>query len=232
MLKMRQPNFLEPRAVDLTAPPIAAATSLSEIDAPSIHRRALATKKRDLRDLRRATSCRDAIGELDAGVEIYGFTKGQFSVIDIINHCLDQIGPASLSISTWTAATSDVTTVLELVESGRLTSARWLVDLTFNRRSPELAQRIRKVFGRKDAIRVAQNHAKFVMLGNDAWKIVCRTSMNLNFNPRFENFQLANDPELYDFHEAIFAEIWKRQPAALADADRPSTAQAFFRDKM
>jgi plasmid stability protein len=34
--------------------------------------------------------------------------------------------------------------VLDLVESGRLVSARWLVDLTFNRRSPELAHRIRK----------------------------------------------------------------------------------------
>jgi hypothetical protein len=202
------------------------AVDLTSFDAANVHRRPRSAK-REIRDVRRAETAAAAIGKLTSDVDIYGFTKGQFSVIDIINHVLDEIGPARLDISTWTAANSDVTTVLEMVNAGRITASRWLVDLTFNRRSPQLAQRIRNVFG-DDAIRVAKNHAKFVLLGNDAWKVVVRTSMNLNFNPRFENFQLGHDPELYDFHAAIFTEIWTKQRRTVQDAARPYDIHRHF----
>lgn len=203
---------------------------LTDFQSPAVHRRKRSAK-RDIRDVRRAETAADAIGPIDKETEIYGFTKGQFSVIDIINHVIDQIGPARLDISTWTAANSDVTTVLEMVNERRIESARWLVDLTFNRRSPELAQRIRDVFG-DDAIRVAKNHAKFVMLGNDEWKVVVRTSMNLNFNPRFENFQLGHDPELYQFHAAIFDEIWTKQKRGIQDERRAYDIHRHFNNDL
>jgi hypothetical protein len=99
-------------------------------------------------------------------------------------------------------------------------------------RLAELAQRIRDVFG-DDSIRVAKNHSKFFLLdtpGPDGWKIVCRTSMNLNFNPRFENFQIAHDPELFDFHAAILDSVWHRQRRDLQDATPYSIHQHFDRD--
>jgi hypothetical protein len=211
--------------------PITAATSLEDIAAKAVHRRKLNANRRDLRDLRRAENCSEAVGPIDRETEIYGFTKGQFSVIDLLNHCLDYTGPARLVISTWTAANADVSTVLDMIERRRLTGARWLVDLTFSRRSPELAKRIRDVFG-ADAIRVAKNHAKFFTLCNDQWQIVCRSSMNLNFNPRFENFQLAHDPDLFAFHEAIIDEIWSRQRRELGDEARPYDIHKFFDEEM
>lgn len=197
---------------------------LTDIAAPTVHRRSIAAAramtKREIVDMRRAANAAEAIGTLTKDTEVYGFTKGQFSVIDILHHCLTHTGPgANLQISTWTAANSDITTVLDLCNCGRLGRARWLVDLTFNRRSPELAQRIRDVFG-DDAIRVAKNHAKFMLLSDeqpDGWRFVIRTSMNLNFNPRFENFQLGHDPEMYDFHNAILDEVWAKQRRSVQD---------------
>jgi hypothetical protein len=208
----------------LLLPNIEPEADLVNFQSPSVHRRCRELGrdwKREVRDLRRAKTAKEAIGPLDRATEIYGFTKGQFSIIDIIHHCLDTIGPgAHLQLSTWTAANADISTVLDLCNSGKVASARWLVDLTFNRRSPELAQRIRDVFG-DDAIRVAKNHAKFALLSAGDWKLVIRTSMNLNFNPRFENFQLAHDPELWHFHDAILSEVWQRQKRADQDMLRP-----------
>jgi hypothetical protein len=182
--------------------------------------------KRELRDLRRAETAKDAIGNWDFESEIFGFTKGAFSVIDIISHILDLVGPSEVVFSTWTAAKVDITSVLDLVKSGKITSSRWLVDLTFQRRSPELAHSIRQTFG-NDSIRVAKNHAKFALIRAGDRKIVLRTSMNINFNPRFEDFTIADDPELYDFIMRIVDEVWARQSAGMA-ASTPHKIEKHF----
>jgi hypothetical protein len=213
--------MLPARRNTILAADVAPEADLVDFASPAVHRRQLSANRREVRDMRRTKTAAEAIGPITRDVEIYGFTKGQFSIIDILHHCLDIIGPsAHLQISTWTAANADISTVLELCNCGKVASARWLVDLTFNRRSPELAQRIRDVFG-DDAIRVAKNHAKFVLLSVADWRLVVRTSMNLNFNPRFENFQLAHDPELWSFHDAILSEIWNRQKRSDQDLLRP-----------
>jgi hypothetical protein len=174
---------------------------------------------RDIRDLRRKQTATEAVAGLDLdGREIFGLTKGQFSLIDLIEAVLDRTGPAALSISTWTAANTDVSTALALVASGRITAARWLVDLTFVRRCPQLAARIREAFG-IDAVRVTKNHAKFSIIENQTWQVVIRTSMNLNHNPRLEDFTVAHDPVLADFLRATLDDLWRTQRRTLADGD-------------
>lgn len=193
---------------------------LEAVKSPTIMLRKTADSpwsKRSLRDLRRQQTASEALAGFDRDIHIFGYTKGQFSVIDVIREALKYTGPATLDISTWTAANTDVTTVCEFIDSGHVTGSRWLVDLTFQRRSPQLAKRIRDTFG-PDAIRVAKNHAKFALIENDSWQIVLNTSMNLNFNPRFENFSISHDPEAFDFHKAILDEIWKTQQRDLAAA--------------
>jgi hypothetical protein len=217
----------------LLVPPLRPATNLESLAAKTTHRTDMRTAKREIRDARRAKCAAEAVGSIDHDTEIYAFTKGQFSIIEVINHVIDQIGKCFLSISTWTADKGDVTTVLDLVNGGRITGSRWLMDLSFNRRRPEISHRVRTVFG-DNAVRVAQNHAKFVLLHNEEWKIVCMTSMNLNYNPRFENFLLRHDPALFDFHQAILDEIWKRQPRSMCEPGpgKAGIAQEFFREMM
>lgn len=172
---------------------------------------------REIRDLRRKESAAEAVAGLDLdGREIFGLTKGQFSMIDLLDAVLTTTGPAAVAISTWTAANTDVSATLAMIASGRITRARWLVDLTFVRRCPQLAGRIREAFG-ADAIRVTRNHAKFAVLANERWRVVVRTSMNLNHNPRLENFTVAHDPELADFLLAALDDVWQSQKRTLAD---------------
>ena len=81
-------------------------------------------------------------------------------------------------------------------------------------------------------VRVSQCHAKFVLLANDAWRLVVRTSMNLNMNPRFEDFTIAHDPELFAFTDAILAELWARQKQGItmAPGDRSNVGKTFSGD--
>lgn len=181
-----------------------------------------ATIKRPIATNRRVAMLRrdcaaDAISTLDRdGCELFGLTRGQFSLADLIEAILQKTGPASLAISTWTAAHADVERMMALLESGAITGCRFLVDQTFVRRVPALAAQIRKLFG-DDAIRVTKTHAKFATIVNNKWQVALRSSMNLNQNPRLESFQVGHDPELCNFLAAAMDDIWRRQDRRLQD---------------
>lgn len=173
--------------------------------------------KREIMDLRRAQCAAEAIAGLERdGRELFGLTRGQFSLVDLLEALLGRTGPAALSISTWTAAHADVATMQTLLESGRITGCRWLVDQTFVRRVPALAAQIRKQFG-DDAIRVTKTHAKFCTIVNNEWQVALRSSMNLNQNPRMESFQVGHDPVLCQFLSQVLDDVWSKQSRGVAD---------------
>lgn len=165
----------------------------------------------------RRESAAEAVAHLERdGMELFGLTRGQFSLTDLLQAVLTRTGPAALSISTWTAAHADVETMMGLLSSGQITSCRWLVDQTFVRRVPALAAQIRRQFG-DDCIRVTKTHAKFCTIVNQSWQVALRSSMNLNQNPRLESFQIGHDPELCAFLDAALDDIWQRQDRQLQD---------------
>jgi hypothetical protein len=179
--------------------------------------------KAETRIIRRAltqASAAEAIGPITAGIELYGLTAGQFSLIDLIEHCLSFTGPCSAVISTWTAANTDIGFAYKLMSCGLLSSLRFLVDFSFPSRQPAYCAALREVFG-DHCIRISKNHAKFVLLRNDSWNIVVRTSMNLNENRRLENFEISDDERLADFLEAVIDEIFEGQPTAGHFEKRP-----------
>jgi len=61
------------------------------------------TAKRDIR-MARASTAREAIGHIEKQTDKFILTFGQFSLIDALVVLLDQTGPATVDISTWTAA--------------------------------------------------------------------------------------------------------------------------------
>jgi hypothetical protein len=208
-----------PLPISKPANPLLASDPDPVVD-PAVIRQAVIKRpipKREIMDLRRIQSATEAVAGLERdGMELFGLTKGQFSLTDMIEAILDKTGPADLSISTWTAANGDVTRMLELLNSGAIRSCRWLVDLTFMRRCPQLTAEIRAKFG-ADAIRVTKTHAKFCTITNDDWQIALRSSMNLNQNPRMESFQVGHDPVLCQFLSEVLDDVWKRQNKGIAD---------------
>ncbi len=208
---------------------------LEQIESPVIHHRHAPTKetrmkqKRLLLDSRRVKRASEAIEKLALDVEIYGFTKGQFSLLDLLGAVLEITGPAQLDLSTWTAARHEIERLAELHRLGKMTEVRFLMDASFARRDPTAAHMIRQAFG-VERVRIAQTHAKFALFGNAKWKLVLHTSMNLNMNPRFEDFQLAHDPDIFDFVARIMDEVWAKQKNTLRREDAAEARKVFARD--
>lgn len=187
--------------------------------------------KRELLLLWRKESAAAAIAPLSHEVEVYGYTKGQFSMLDLLKAVLAKTGPAAMDFSTWTASRKEALELAAMKQRGELLAIRWLVDMTFVRRDPEAAAAIRQDFG-AEAIRVAHCHAKFALFYNDAWKLVLRTSMNLNMNPRTEDYHLAHDPQLFDFIHGIMDRIWRLQHRTLSEAKPGVISQAFKKETL
>lgn len=164
--------------------------------------------------IRGTESAREAIGELRPGMRVIGLTKGQFSMLDMIAGLLEQTGPADVTVSTWTIAKSDADRLAVFLTSGMIRSFRLVIDRSFPTRYPEYCQTVIGHFG-EGAIRMMRTHAKFAMVGNADWRLTCRASFNLNPNPRCEQFDLDDSPQIYGFFDGYVRELEAAVPAGL-----------------
>ena len=144
------------------------------------------------------------------GMEVFGFNKGQFSAIDLMDAILTFSGPAHVTIGTWTAAHADVKRAEQFIRTGRAVGMTWMVDRSFQTRQPQYCALLRETFG-DDCIRVSSSHAKFMLISAGDWRVVVQMSMNLNQNARVESFWVADDADLYDAYNGIVQEIFAAQ---------------------
>jgi hypothetical protein len=131
----------------------------------------------------------DALGTIRPGFSLFGLTRGQFSMIDLILACLDQTGPARVSLWTWCIARYEVECFERLLMDRRITSALLVIDSQARTHNREILKKWQAVHG-PDSIKWVVNHAKVATIETADWKLLLRGSMNLNFNPRFEQFDV------------------------------------------
>jgi hypothetical protein len=154
-----------------------------------------------------------ALAELGRGVHVFGLTKGQFSMIDLAAAVLDLTGPADVSLWTWCIAEYEVQAVSAFLNEGRIRSFRMVMDWAGAKRDMPLVADLQGRYG-NDCIRVTKTHAKVVTVANEAgWRVVIRGSMNLNNNPRFEQFDVSDDPAVFGVVAGLEAELWQRGKA-------------------
>jgi hypothetical protein len=174
-----------------------------------------------------ASEAGSAIGRIEKGMEVFGLSKGRYSLVDILLCCLNATGPADVTISTWTAANSDLAFAGELLRDGRIRSLRFLTDFSFPSRQPAYCAGLVERFG-ADSLRVVKNHAKFCLVLNDDWHICIRSSMNLNLNKRLESFEISDDPGLAAFLLSVVDEIFRVQAPGVGVTRRPAEAISEF----
>jgi hypothetical protein len=181
------------------------------------------TRAREKRVVR-AANASTAVEGFGHGTELFVLTFGQFSLLDLITALLDTTGPADVTISTWTAATADLTRAEEFLRDGRIRSLRFLVDRSFLTRQPGYARQLVEAFG-QDAVRTTRTHAKFATITNGEWAVSVRTSMNMNENPRLEYAEVSDDRDIAGWLIGIVDEIWATEPPGLAGPrDLPAIA--------
>ena len=160
--------------------------------------------------LSKVANARDTIKDFGRDVDIVGLTYGQFSLIDLIEATLEITGPADVTISTWSAGFYDVDAAVRFRDNGLLLSCRFLMD-SMPKRGQATPGDVGELFG-VDSIRTCNSHAKFVLIRNDAWHVVITSSMNLNLNPRLEQFEMTDDAERYAFFDAFVESVWTDMP--------------------
>lgn len=148
------------------------------------------------------------IGPLNAGDEVTGLTCGQFSMIDILEHMLNEAGgPADVFVSTWTAGLYDVERASQLASNGNIRSIRWMMDRAMFSKSPQYAGPMIEAFG-VDAFRDTNVHAKVTLVASETKRMVCRASMNLNKNLKTEQFDISVCDEVYGFFREWADDLW------------------------
>lgn len=132
----------------------------------------------------------DCIGEITPGMGLFAITRGQFSMIDATLACLDQVGPSDISLWTWTVAEYEIECLERLRRDGRVRDALMVIDYGARNKNAGLIRQWKSCFG-GDSVRYVVNHAKIVTIRSERFRLLLRGSMNLNFNPRFEQFDLT-----------------------------------------
>lgn len=177
------------------------------------------------RSIKRAQRCvesfktaAECIGPIETDMAVFAVTRGQFSMIDAVQHCLAEMGPSVLSIWTWCIADYEIETFESLLASRQITSATLVIDRAGEQqvaktrsfrasddkasRQGQLLTHWRAKFG-PQSIKVVLNHAKIATLDNGRHKVVVRGSMNLNHNPRFEQLDVTEGKGPFDLIRSI-----------------------------
>lgn len=158
-------------------------------------------------------SAAETIGPIDPGKSLFAITRGQFSMIDAVRHVLDQLGPSRISLWTWCIADYEADVFMQLAADARITEARLVIDRSDlqrqrrkSRGDEHLISLWRDQFG-PTSVRYVRNHAKIATVDNGALRVLLRGSMNLNFNPRFEQFDLTEGCPGFDLVRDIEADL-------------------------
>ncbi len=139
------------------------------------------------------------VQNLSKGSRIMGLTRGCFSLIDLIHSILKKTGPAHVICTTWSAGIKDVHQVEWMRDSELMKSFKLITDHSYVTRQNKYSVTIEELFG-KENIRTSEVHAKFCLIYNNDWKVVIRTSMNLNANKTCESFEIDEDQDVFDFY--------------------------------
>lgn len=146
-----------------------------------------------------------AIGPVVPGLSVFAITRGQFSMIDAILHVIDACKPAKLTLWTWTIADYEVQAFTSLLGAG-ISEARLVIDPGGRKKNADLIRVFRDRFG-PGSVKIALNHAKIALVEGNGLRVLLRGSMNLNFNPRFEQLDVTEGGPDFDLVERVMSEL-------------------------
>jgi len=166
-----------------------------------------------------ASAC---IGPVESGLSLFAITRGQFSMIDVINHLIAEVGPCHVSVWTWAIADYEVQAFTALLERQEILGANLVVDISAEKRNFDLIQQWRNRFG-NESVKVCKNHSKIARVWTKDYRLLARGSMNLNYNPRFEQLDVTEGGADFDLVNNIENELpVLRANASNSQADKAS----------
>jgi len=149
----------------------------------------------------------ECIGPCEKGMSLFAVTRGQWSMIDAVLHVLDCVGVSKVSLWTWTVAEYEVQVLTRLRIDKRISGGRLIIDHGARNKNAGIIAEWKQTFG-NDSVRYVVNHSKIATVESESGlKFLLRGSMNLNFNPRFEQFDISEGGPAFDLVKEIENEL-------------------------
>ena len=127
-------------------------------------------------------------------------------MLDAILHVLESVGPSRVSLWTWTIADYEIQRFCELMRDHRITGGTLIIDHGARNKNHELIREWKAHFG-ADSVRYVLIHAKIATVESEDFRVLLRGSMNLNFNPRFEQLDVTEGGPDFDLIREIESEL-------------------------
>lgn len=105
------------------------------------------------------TNAAHTIGKITKDMSLFAITRGQFSMLDVVLHCLAEIGPARVSVWTWAIADYEVEAMVGLMARNEITGGTLILDQSAEKRNPTIIEQWRQRFG-EETVKICRNHAK------------------------------------------------------------------------
>ncbi len=153
---------------------------------------------------------------------LFAVTRGQFSMLDMVLHVLNEIGQSHVSIFTWAIADYEVEAMCGLMARKEILSGTLIIDQSADKRNPLVIEQWRSRFGDEN-VKICRNHAKIARVWNDEFRLLLRGSLNLNWNPRYEQIDITEGGPDFDLVAKIESEL-KTLPRAYSNADVESAS--------
>ena len=145
----------------------------------------------------------ECIGRCEKNMSLFAVTRGQWSMIDAVLHVLNEVGPSKISLWTWTVADYEVQVLKRLQMDKRVTDGQLVIDSGARTKNAKIIADWKRTFGQKSVSYVI-NHSKIATVESaDGLKFLLRGSMNLNFNPRFEQFDISEGGPAFELVREI-----------------------------
>jgi len=128
-------------------------------------------------------SVAEKIGEVEENEVIVIPTRSNWGTTHLIEHLLQQTGPANCWLTSWSVKEQAVRSLLDLCDRGMITELHCLFDERTQIQCPRAYQ---LAFSQVANIRLTKIHAKVAVIQNKDWGISIVTSANLTRNPRIE----------------------------------------------
>lgn len=125
-----------------------------------------------------------------AGCPVQPYFGRTAQLSDYIDWVLDQIGPAGMSISTFSVSEQFLRWLHRARSSGRISRCSLVCDLRAARKTASLDSLMRSLC---DEVILAQNHSKVVILGARGIDVAIVTSQNQTRGDRFEAGIITTD---------------------------------------
>ena len=181
------------------------------MDEAKLRKSIIRRKKADLKVVAESVIMQDEITKaLDDDEDVFGYTMGRISLIDIVDICARSAGgDAHMISSVWSLSRPDVFRLASMKDRGMIGRCQFIIDPSAYTRKQESVEVLYNYFG-EDSVRTVNTHAKFVVLKGKTKSLSIISSMNFTRNPRIEQFQILHGEDIAALTISMVDDIFEK----------------------